>query len=409
MNLKMESKTPELLTRNGNAAATAHRYHGEWPEVSALNFGVMPLTDCAPIVMAHEKGFFERHGIESKVTKFASWTALRDAVMSGSADAAQMLFGMPIAAAFGRLGSEPKPLVVPWVMSRNGQAITLNNRYKGIVGSDPCRLRPIAQKARDAGRPLVFAHTLAVGTHSYWLRYWLGAGAIHPDKDVAMITCPPPVMVKNMQQAHMDGFCVGEPWNGRAVEQGVGFTAITSRELWNDHPEKVVVFTEEFAEKNPRTVKAVLKALREAAEWCDDPASREEIGATLARPEFLDAPASLILSRFGTAFARGDDSTELTDHDVTFHARNCNFPQYKHAIWFLTQMFRWGIALNAPDYAPAARRLMRPDLYEEAMRELGVDFGAADLTPETLFDGKTFDPTAPDEYARSFTTHNIRD
>ncbi len=206
----------------------------------------------------------------------------------------------------------------------------------------------------------------------------------------------------------MDGFCVGEPWNERAVQEGIGFTALSSRELWNDHPEKVVVFSEEFAEENPRTVKAVLKALHDASEWCDAPENGPEIAEVLSRPEFLDTAASSIRNRLHEPFLAGDQRTEPIRHGLTFSARNCSYPQYKHAIWFLTQMFRWGIVIDSPEYAAAAKRLMRPDLYEEAMRELGVECGSPDFNTETLFDGKVFDPSAPDQYARSFSTHNIR-
>ncbi|MEO8352116.1 MAG: CmpA/NrtA family ABC transporter substrate-binding protein [Chthoniobacteraceae bacterium] len=380
----------------------------EGPEVSQINLAVLPLTDCASIVAAHEKGFFETHGIDSSVVKFTSWTGLRDAVVQGAVHGAQMLFGMPIAAACGRLGSKPTPLVVPLILSRNGQAISLISKYKGLVGSDPSPLRPIAQKGRDAGRPLVFAHTLPVGTHSYWLRYWLAAGFIHPDNDVALITCPPPMMVRNVRQATMDGFCAGEPWNAHALDAGLGYTAITSREIWQDHPEKVLAFTEDFAEKNPRTVKAVLKALRQAGEWCDAPDHREELAGILSRPEYVNVPADLILDRLNDGFACGDGREHSGSHQLTFSERNCNYPQYKHAIWFLTQMYRWGIAVDAPDYGAAARRMMRPELFEEAMAELGVEAGSSNLDAETLFDGHVFDPTKPDEYAHSFNMHNLR-
>jgi nitrate/nitrite transport system substrate-binding protein len=184
-------------------------------------------------VIAHEKGFFEKHGIKSSVTKFASWTASRDGLLSGKAQAAQMLFGMPVAAAVGKLGTEHRPLVIPWILNRNGQAITVSLRHRELLASTNTRsLRAFAQERREKGRPMVFAMTLQPGTHAMWLRYWLAAGGINPDGDVALITIPPPMMVANMRAGRLDGFCAGEPWNMRAIEEGLGFTAVLSEEIW---------------------------------------------------------------------------------------------------------------------------------------------------------------------------------
>jgi nitrate/nitrite transport system substrate-binding protein len=378
------------------------------PEVRELKFGILPLTDCAPLVVAHEQGLFRKHGVTSTISKFASWTASRDALVHGATQAGQMLFGMPIGAAVGKLGTEQKPLVVPWILNRNGQAITLASKYRGKLSASAKCLRPIAQAARDRGRPLVFGHTLAPGTHAMWLRYWLASGGVHPDKDVALITVPPPMMVANMRSERMDGFCVGEPWNTRAIEEGLGYTAVLSEEIWPDHPEKVLAFTEEFAEANPNTVKAVLTALHEASVWCDDLANRAALVEMLAVPAYLNCPATLLSARLGQKVDCGDgrEATEL--RGVTFHARNANYPQAKYAVWWLSQFRRWGMLPVEPDYLGVAGRVMRPDFYEAAMKEFGVAHGGADLAPEPLFDGKVFDPTEPEEYAGSFEVTDIR-
>lgn len=378
------------------------------PEVRQLNFGILPLVDCAPLVVAHERGLFKRHGIDSSITKLASWTASRDALIDGATHAAQMLFGMPIAAAVGKLGTEQKPLVVPWILNRNGQAITLSAKHCGLLGANPKDLRPLAQACRDKGRPLVFGITLAPGTHAMWLRYWLAAGGMNPDKDVALITIPPPQMVANLRAQRMDGFCVGEPWNARAIAEDLGYTAILTEEIWPDHPEKVVAFTEEFAEANPNTVKAALKAIHEASVWCDEAAHREELAALLAAPAYLNCPAKLISARLGDSVNYGDSRSAATMRGINFHARNANYPQAKHAVWWLSQFRRWGMLPTMPDYLGVAGRVLRPDFYEAAMKELGVTHGGADLAPETLFDGKTFDPSEPEEYAASFPITAIR-
>jgi nitrate/nitrite transport system substrate-binding protein len=238
-----------LLLERGRALEVAEECE---PEVRQFTFGILPLTDCAPIVVAHAKGFFLRHGIESSVMKFGSWTASRDALMSGRAQAAHMLFGMPVAAAVGKLGTQHKPLVIPWILNRNGQAITVSVRHREILSSNARDLRALAKERREKGRPMVFAMTLQPGTHAMWLRYWLAAGGINPDKDVALITIPPPMMVANMRAGRLDGFCAGEPWNAKAVDEELGFTAILSEEIWPDHPEKVLAFAEEFSEANPK-------------------------------------------------------------------------------------------------------------------------------------------------------------
>jgi nitrate/nitrite transport system substrate-binding protein len=377
------------------------------PEVRQLTFGILPLVDSAPLVVAHERGLFKKHGIESSIAKFASWTANRDALVEGRAHASQMLFGMPIAAAVGKLGTEQKPLVVPWILNRNGQAITLSAKHTGKIGANPKDLRPLAQECRDKGRPLVFGITLAPGTHAMWLRYWLAAGGINPDKDVALITIPPPQMVANMRAERMDGFCVGEPWNARAVADDLGYTAILSETIWPDHPEKVVAFTEEFAEANPNTVKATLKAIHEASVWCDEPANHAELAALLADPSYLNCPAEIIGARLDGSVDYGDGRLAAGLHGVTFHARNANYPQAKYAVWWLSQFRRWSMLPLAPDYLGVAARVLRPDFYEAAMKELGVTHGGADLAPEMLFDGQTFDPSEPEEYAASFPVTSL--
>jgi nitrate/nitrite transport system substrate-binding protein len=377
------------------------------PEVNRLNFGILPLTDCAPIVVAHEKGFFEKHGIESSLTKFGSWTASRDGLLSGEAQAAHMLFGMPVAAAVGKLGTQHRPLIIPWILNRNGQAITVSVRHRQLLGGGARDLRAFAQECRNRGRPMVFAMTLQPGTHAMWLRYWLAARGINPDKDVALITIPPPMMVANMRAERLDGFCAGEPWNVRAIEEGLGFTAALSEEIWPDHPEKVLAFTEEFSEAHPNSVKATLKALHEASLWCDDETNHDELAAVLERPPYLNCPAKTIRSRLGSKIDLGG-RTASGLRGLTFSQRDCNYPQPKFAVWWLSQFRRWSMLPSAPDYLGVAARVMRPDFYEAAMNELGVPHGRAEFTTEVLFDGRVFDPAEPEKYAAEFEISGLK-
>ncbi|MFO1458959.1 MAG: CmpA/NrtA family ABC transporter substrate-binding protein [Verrucomicrobiota bacterium] len=379
------------------------------PEVTDIRFGIIALTDCSPFVIGAEKGFFAKYGIRPTIAKGANWAAIRDALSNGDNQATHMLLGMPLASSMGLLGSPKKPMVIPWLVNRNGQAITLKADLKGAVQEDPKALKPIADKAKAAGTPMSFAMTFPPGTHAMWLRYFLGAGGIHPDRDVSLLTIPPPQMVANMKIGKMDGFCVGEPWNARAVADGIGFTAITTQKIWPDHPEKVCAFTAEFAEKNPKTVKAILKGLHEASVWLDTPANRAEQCEIVSRPAYINCPKEIILGRLGGSYDMGDGRKFEDDHPMIFSVRNCNYPQPKYAKWWLSQFHRWGMVQGTPDYAGIAGTVFRPDLYEGAMKELGVKSAGLDNRPETLFDGKTFDPAQPEAYAASFEIHSRKD
>lgn len=374
-----------------------------------LTFGIGPLTDCAPFVIATTEGFFAQFGIEATIRVIRSWSAMRDELVTGRCHAAHMLFGMPVANAVGRLGTNGKPLVIPWIISRNGQAITLHKKYSGKVQADAKALKSAAHEKRDKGRPLVFGTTLPVGTHAMWLRYWLASGLISPDHDVALITIPPAQMVANMRMGNLDGFCAGEPFNARAITEDIGFTAITSQQIWADHPEKVCVFTEEFAETNPESVKAVLKALHLASRWLCDPVNKEKTAEILSQPEYIGGSKETIAQRLNGSYPLGDGrSVENDSFPLTFSGNGANYPQHKYAIWWLSQMRRWNMTLGSPDYAGVAARVMRPDFYESAMSEIGALPTSHDPSPETLFDGVEFDPAKPEEYARSFKIHSIR-
>jgi nitrate/nitrite transport system substrate-binding protein len=378
------------------------------PEVREMKFGIIALTDCSPIVIAHEKGFFRKYGIHSTVSKGASWAAIRDALSNGDLQATHMLTGMPIASTLGLLGSPKKPMIIPWILNRNGQSITLAKALKGKVQADPKALKPLVDEAKAKGTPMTFAMTFPPGTHAMWMRYYLAAGGIHPDKDVALITIPPAQMVANMKIGKMDGYCVGEPWNARAIADDIGFTGLNTQDIWKDHPEKVCAFTAEFAEKNPKTVKAVLKALHEASVWLDKMENRPEQAEIVSRPTYINCPKEIILGRMLGEYDFGDGRRKKDPFYMNFSDRNCNYPQAKFAIWFLSQYRRWGMLDEAPDYAGAAKKVMRGDLYEEAMKEIGYAHGGANMEPERFFDGAVFDPAKPEEFARGFAVGSVK-
>jgi nitrate/nitrite transport system substrate-binding protein len=381
-------------------------YADDSPEVKTMRFGIIALTDCAPIVMAHELGYFKKFGIESVISKEASWAVIRDKLSLGENQATHMLIGMPIASTMGLAGSPVKPMVIPWLLNRNGQAITLNNKLKQAGVKTPAQLKPLVDKAKAAGDPMTFAMTFPPGTHAMWIRYWLASGGINPDKDVSLITIPPAQMVANMKVDKMDGFCVGEPWNNRAIVDDIGFTAITTQKMWKDHAEKVCAFTEEFATQNPRTVKAVLKALHLSSTHLDDLGNRAKAAEVIARPAYINCPPEIILERLLGKYNYGDGRSEQDPDYMIFSQRNANYPHQIYGKWWLTQLRRWGMTKGAPDYVGIPKKVLRSDIYLEAMKEMGVTTKIAEQQSIPLFDG-AFDAKDPDKYARSFAINSI--
>ena len=383
-------------------------YASDAPETPNVRIGIIALTDCASIVMAYELGLFKKYGIEATISKEASWAVIRDRLTLGENQATHLLLGIGYSSSMGLLGSPVKPLIIPCSLNRNGQAITLKKDLlaKGI--KTPEALKPHADAARQAGTPLTFAMTFPPGTHAMWMRYWLASGGIHPDKDVTLITIPPPQMVANMKVGKMDGFCVGEPWNARAIADGIGFTAITTQHMWPDHPEKVLGFTEEFAVKNPRTVKAVIRAVVEASQYIDKLENRVHVAEVVSRPQYINTQKDVILGRLLGQYDYGDGRpVEQDKYYMTFFDRQTNFPWKSHGIWWLTQFRRWGMVKEGVDYTGLSNRVHRPDIYREVAKEMGLDVPQDDMKEEKFFDGVAFDPARPEEYARAFAVHNI--
>jgi nitrate/nitrite transport system substrate-binding protein len=214
-------------------------------------------------------------------------------------------------------------------------------------------------------------------------------------------------MVANMKVDKMDGYCVGEPWNNRAIVDGIGYTAVTTQQLWKDHPEKVCAFTEEFATKNPRTVKAILKALHLASVHLDKLDNRRAAADIIARPTYINCPPEIILQRLMGEYDYGDGRKEKDPFYMIYSDRDCNYPHPSFATWWLTQFRRWGMTKGAPDYAGVTRRVMRPDIYMEAMKEIGVTPKVTPLQKFALWDGVPFDMADPEKYARSFPIHSL--
>jgi len=382
-------------------------YAADGPESPKVRIGIIALTDCSSLVMAHELGLFKKYGIESTISKEASWAVIRDRLTLGENQATHMLLGIPYAATMGLQGSPVKPMIIPFYLNRNGQAITLTRALLDRGVKTPQQLKPLALEAKSKGSPMTFAMTYPPGTHAMWTRYWLGAGGINPDRDVTLITIPPPQMVANMKVGKMDGFCVGEPWGARAIADGIGFTAVTTQQIWRDHPEKVLAFTEEFAAKNPKTVKAVMRAVLEASQWNDKLENRARMAEVVAQPQYINCPKEIILGRMLGDYDYGDGRKEKDKLYMTFFDRQTNFPLKSHGVWWLTQFRRWGMVKEPPDYKGLVDRVHRPDIFREVAQEMGVETAREDMKKETLFDGVTFDPADPEKYAKSFAIHSM--
>ena len=363
-------------------------------EKTRLNLGFIPLTDCAPLVIAKEKGWFRKYGLEVELSKETSWANIRDKVAIGILDGAQMLAPMPIASTLG-LGPVEKPTITALSLDLNGNAITVSQGlYAQMCAQDrvgmtrrPLSAEPLRQviqeRAARGEAPLTFAVVFPVSTHAYQLRYWMGAAGIDPDRDVRLLVVPPPQMVSQLKAGHIDGFCVSEPWNQAAVAEGLGRVLITSYELWNNGPEKVFRVNQEWAEQHPNTHRAVLMALLEASRWLDAHENRPEVVDIISRPAYVNAPKDLIgMSMTGTfRYGPGEDPVVKPDFNAFFHFA-ANFPWRSHAEWFIGQMVRWGQIEDPVDIVAKAARVYRPDLYREAAEALGLAVPSIDRKSE---------------------------
>jgi nitrate/nitrite transport system substrate-binding protein len=382
-------------------------YASDAPESPKVRIGIIALTDCSSIVMAHDLGLFKKYGIEATISKEASWAVIRDRLSLGENQATHMLLGMPYASTMGLLGAPVKPMIIPFYLNRNGQAITLTKALLDKGVKTPQQLKPLVMEAKAKGSPMTFAMTYPPGTHAMWIRYWLASGGINPDRDSTLITIPPPQMVANMKVGKMDGYCVGEPWPARAITDGIGFTATTTQQMWKDHPEKVLAFTEDYAQKNPKTVKAVMRAVLEASQWIDKLENRPRMVEVVSQPQYINTSKEVILGRLLGDIDYGDGRKEKDKYYMTFFDRYTNFPLKSHGVWWLSQFRRWGMVKEPPDYKGIVDRVHRPDIFREVAKETGVEVPREDMKKETFWDGVTFDPAEPEKYAKSFPVNSM--
>ncbi|MDH1053188.1 CmpA/NrtA family ABC transporter substrate-binding protein [Aquipseudomonas alcaligenes] len=390
-------------TSNTRSDALAWVAGSDAPEKSALNLGFMALTDSASLIVAATQGFAQPYGLTLNLQRQASWAGLRDRLLSGELDAAQMLYGQVYGIDQG-LGSPATEMAILMGLCQNGQAINLSQPLKqaGVTSAEA-----LAARVRQGGAKLTFAQTFPTGTHAMWLYYWLAAQGIHPLEDVSTVVVPPSQMVAHLRAARIDGFCAGGPWGALAVEEDQGFTLATSQDIWADHPEKVLGVTREFAEQYPNTARALTMAVLEASRFIDESEENKRGTAQLiSGSEYVDAPLSAIQPRFLGQYEDGLGHAWLDAHPLRFFAGGeVNMPWLSDGIWFLTQFRRWGLLKDDPDYLGIARRIHRLDLYRSAAEALGILVPEQPMRTSTLLDGSVWDGSDPAGYARSFAIH----
>lgn len=393
---------------SGAFAATAE------PEVKGAKIGFIALTDAAPLIIAAEKGLFAKHGMpDVEVLKQASWGATRDNLVLGGAsngiDGAHILTPMPYLMHTGKVtqNNVPVPMTILARLNLDSQGISVAKEYAETgVQLDASKLKAAFEKKKAEGKEIKAAMTFPGGTHDLWIRYWLAAGGIDPDKDVSTIVVPPPQMVANMKVGNMDVFCVGEPWNEQLVNQGIGFTACTTGELWKGHPEKALGMRADWVEKNPNATKALLMAVMEAQQWCDEMANKEEMSTILGKRQWFNVPPKDVLGRLKGNINYGNGRVlENTGLQMKFWQDHASYPFRSHDSWFIAENIRWGKFAPDTDVKALVEKVNREDIWRAAAKDLGV----ADLPAstsrgkETFFDGKVFDPENPSAYLESLS------
>ncbi|AFZ35097.1 nitrate ABC transporter, ATPase subunits C and D [Stanieria cyanosphaera PCC 7437] len=382
---KRQTKAPAVISSHGIEKAN-------------LELGFIPLTDCAPLIVAQEKGFFAKHGLTGvNLVKESSWSAIASGVTSGKLDAAQMVAGMPLALTIGMNNNTPVPTVTALTLSHNGNAITLSKEFyeRGV--------RTLADFKKaiaiDSDRVYTLGMVDDASMHNLMLRYWLAADGIDPDRDVNLVVIPPAEMVANLKAGKIDGYCAGEPWNSQAVQENIGFVIATDLDIWPNYLEKVLGVREDWANQYPETHLALIKALMEACQYCDDRRHREEIVQLISQPQYVGSAPEYIRPGFLDAYNRGTgEPSQLLPKYNEFYLNKTNYPSRVEGLWILVQMARWGILPFPRNWIEIVDRVRRTDVYSEAARQLNLPGLAPERTSFQLFDGSVFNPDNPLEY-----------
>jgi nitrate/nitrite transport system substrate-binding protein len=369
------------------------------PEKKEVKIGFIPLTDCASVVVASVMKFDEKYGIKITPSKEASWASVRDKLVNGELDASHVLYGLIYGVHMG-IGGPKKDMAVLMNLNHNGQAITLANKFSEKGVKDGAGLKAFIDKNKAE---YTFAQTFPTGTHAMWLYYWLATYGIDPFKDVKTIVVPPPQMVANMRVGNMDGFCVGEPWNNRAIADKIGFTAETTQGIWKDHPEKTLGTTAEFVQKYPNTARAMTAAILEASKFIDVMANRKKVAEIIADKSYVNCPVDIIDQRLEGIYDNGiGRKWNDPDYMKFYNEGTVNYPYLSDGMWFLTQHKRWGLLKEDPDYLAMARQVNQIAIYREAAAMAKVPLPKSEMRTAKLIDGTVWDGKDPKKYAAGF-------
>ena len=384
------------------------------PETKTANIGFIGQTDAAPLIIAKEFGYFAKYGVpDINLSKQPSWAVIRDKLeleaSGGGLDGSMVLTPMPYQMTLGTVTKANKkiPMYLALRLNIDGQGITVADTLKDTgVKLDTSVLKAKVEEAKAAGKPLRFAHTFKGGSSELMLRYWLAAGGIDPDSDVVIQIVPGSQMVSNLKTGDIQGFCVGEPWHLRAINQKVGYTALITGEFWKDHPEKALAFRGDWADKHPKTAKAILKAVMEAQQWCDKMENREQMAQILSREEYAKVPVADIIDRLKGKIDYGDGRVVENSPHIMRYWQNgtASFPYQSHDLWFLEENIRWGNLPADTDTQKIIKQVNREDLWREAAKDMGLPATEIPTTPskgvEKFFDGVEFDPANPKAYLK---------
>ena len=378
------------------------------PEKHVVNLGFMALTDAASLIVAATQGFAQPYGLTLNLQRQSSWSSVRDKLVEGELDAAHGLYGLIYAVHLGIGGSARKDMAVLMGLAQNGQSISLSSELKAAGVTDPDAL---GKCVRQSGAKLTLAQTFPTGTHALWLYYWLAAHGIHPLKDVRTVVVPPSQMVAHLRARRIDGFCAGEPWGAQAIEEDMGFTIATSQSIWADHPEKVLGCTREFVDQYPNTARALVMAILEASRFIDESQeNRRSTAQLIAGSDYVNAPVASIESRFLGQYEDGLGHAWLDKHPLRFFGNGeVNMLYHSDGLWFMTQLRRWGLLREDPDYLAVAQSVQQTSLYRDAASALNIAVPDSPMRSAMLMDGSRWDGSDPAGYARSFALHALGD
>ena len=418
---------PESVSTSTTAIAEPIKLTPETtPETTQVKLGFMPIFESAPLIIAKEKGFFAKYGMtDAEISKQANWGSARDNVEIGSAgggiDGGQWQMPMPYLISEGLITKNgvKVPMYVLAMLNTQGNGIAIaKTQANKNISLDISKAKDYIQGLKKAGTPFRAAYTFPKVNQDFWIRYWLAAGGIDPDKDVSLLTVPAAQTVANMKTGTMEGFSTGDPWPGRLIKDDIGFVAALTAQMWPSHPEEYLGMRADWVDKNPKATKAILKAVMDAQQWCDKPENRKELAQIVAKASYFNVPASTLEPMFMGKYIMGDGQPDIDDFNMAVRywktdKGSVSYPYKSLDLWFLTESVRWGFLPKT--YLESSKNLIdkvnRSDLWKEAAKEAGIpetDIPTGDSRGvEKFFDGKVFDPANPKAYLDSLAIKKV--